>query len=147
MTFFRAQCFFRHPSKSLDLLQPLRAFPRKDPSVQHKFRGDKQYFHAFPRIFGLEYAFAHPLPDNDPALRKALARFQADNGMVVTGVVDFATYERALRHFVGLSADGTLARIGWASTHAEPVPQIAASPATPDAAVQVVSTNPGAAKY
>ena len=90
---------------------------------------------------------AQTLPDNDPALRKALARFQADNGMVVTGVVDFATYERALRHFVGLSADGTLARIGWASTHAEPVPHIAASPATPDAAVHAVSTNPGDAKY
>lgn len=62
-----------------------------------------------------------PLPENSIALRKALARFQADNGMVVTGVVDFPTYERALRHFVGLSAEGTLTRIGWASTHAEPV--------------------------
>lgn len=90
---------------------------------------------------------AQPQPDNDPALRKALARFQADNGMVVTGVVDFATYERALRHFVGLSADGTLARIGWASTHAEPVSHIAAGPAAPDAAVSVLSSNPGAAKY
>lgn len=70
---------------------------------------------------------ATPVPDNSPDLRRALARFQADNGMVVTGVVDFATYERALRNFVGLSADGTLARIGWASTHAEPVAETVAS--------------------
>eukprot|EP01038_Epipyxis_sp_PR26KG_P002958 gene2958-4200_t len=33
---------------------------------------------------------AQPLPDNAPALRKALAGCQADNGMVVTGVVAFA---------------------------------------------------------
>lgn len=68
---------------------------------------------------------AAPIPDNSAALRKALARFQADNGMVVTGVVDFPTYERALRNFVGLSADGTLARIGWATTQSEPVAVVA----------------------
>jgi hypothetical protein len=62
-----------------------------------------------------------PVPDDSVPLRQALARFQADKGMVVTGVVDFPTYERALRNFVSLSADGTLARIGWESTHAEPV--------------------------
>ena len=89
-----------------------------------------------------------PVPDNDPALRKALARFQADNGMVVTGVVDFPTYERALRHFVGLSADGTLARVGWAPTHALPVQTAAASPAAPGAAgVDVVSHDPDAPRY
>ncbi len=70
-------------------------------------------------------ASTEPVPENSPVLRKALARFQADNGMVVTGVVDFATYERALRNFVGLSPGGTLARIGWASTHAEPVMETA----------------------
>ncbi|MFN3438488.1 MAG: DUF4384 domain-containing protein [Acidovorax sp.] len=73
---------------------------------------------------------AQPMPENSMLLRKALARFQADNGMVVTGVVDFPTYERALRNFVGLSANGTLARIGWASTHAEPVIEVAAAAAT-----------------
>ncbi len=89
-----------------------------------------------------------PVPDNDPALRKALARFQADNGMVVTGVVDFPTYERALRHFVGLSADGTLARVGWAPTHALPVQTAAASPAAPGAAgVDGVSHDPDAPRY
>ncbi|EHL23367.1 hypothetical protein KYG_07755 [Acidovorax sp. NO-1] len=92
--------------------------------------------------------FTSPLPDNDPALRKALARFQADNGMVVTGVVDFPTYERALRHFVGLSAEGTLTRIGWAATHAQPVQSAAASPATPGTTgVDGVSNDPDAPRY
>ncbi|AYM96076.1 DUF4384 domain-containing protein [Acidovorax sp. 1608163] len=74
------------------------------------------------------------LAEPNPQLRAALARFQADNGMVVTGVVDFPTYERALRHFVDLAADGTLARIGWSSTHAEPVqpkPEAADQPTKP----------------
>ncbi|MBU1354012.1 MAG: DUF4384 domain-containing protein [Gammaproteobacteria bacterium] len=71
-----------------------------------------------------------PVPDDSVPLRQALARFQADKGMVVTGVVDFPTYERALRNFVSLSADGTLARIGWESTHAEPVATAPEPPAT-----------------
>jgi len=66
------------------------------------------------------------LPDESPAVRMAIGRFQADNGVVVTGVIDFATYERVLRHFVGLSAEGTLTRVGWASNHATPVPTAAA---------------------
>ncbi|WP_159916188.1 DUF4384 domain-containing protein [Pantoea sp. 18069] len=51
------------------------------------------------------------------ALRTALARFQADQGMVVTGVTDFSTYERALSGFVGVGPDGKLTRIGWASAN------------------------------
>ncbi|WP_426304132.1 DUF4384 domain-containing protein [Acidovorax facilis] len=90
---------------------------------------------------------ATPLPDNSPLLRRALARFQADNGMAVTGVVDFPTYERALRNFVGLSAQGTLARIGWASTHAEPVAQAAEAQAGPDALDDVVTSTQSAVKY
>ena len=90
---------------------------------------------------------ATPLPDNSPLLRRALARFQADNGMVVTGVVDFPTYERALRNFVGLSAQGTLARIGWASTHAEPVAQAAEGQAGPDALDNVATSTQSAVKY
>lgn len=95
-------------------------------------------------------AFAEqPLPDNDPSLRKALARFQADNGMVVTGVVDFPTYERALRHFVGLSADGTLARIGWASSHADPVPNATADSGVSDAVAlgMGMNSNSNTTKY
>ncbi|MDH1700678.1 DUF4384 domain-containing protein [Comamonas terrigena] len=51
-------------------------------------------------------------PD-DATLHAALARFQTDERMVVTGVVDFPTYERSLRNFVTLSPDGHLQRIGW----------------------------------
>jgi hypothetical protein len=41
--------------------------------------------------------------------------------MVVNGVVDFATYERALRHFVALGESGKLVRVGWQTTSAEPL--------------------------
>lgn len=60
------------------------------------------------------------LDEQSPEFRKALARFQADTGMVVSGVVDFPTYERALRHFVSLGKDGKLVQIGWSSTNASP---------------------------
>lgn len=80
------------------------------------------------------------LPDDSPAFRAAIARFQADNGVVVTGVVDFATYERVLRNFVGLSAEGTLTRVGWASNHPSPVP-----PAAADAAPAGAGSTPGPA--
>lgn len=50
---------------------------------------------------------------NHPAMRQALARFQADTGLVVTGIIDFSTYEFALRNFVALGEDGALTRIGW----------------------------------
>ncbi|MFT4196201.1 DUF4384 domain-containing protein [Ottowia sp.] len=51
-----------------------------------------------------------------PAVRSALAKFQADRGLVVSGVVDFPTYDAALRNFVTLAEDGSLARIGWSSS-------------------------------
>ena len=57
----------------------------------------------------------------NPLWRDALGRFQADNGMVVTGIVDFSTYERALRDFVTVSATGQMTRIGWSSKNAAPV--------------------------
>jgi len=55
------------------------------------------------------------LDENSQEFRTALGRFQADSGMVVSGVVDFPTYERALRHFVSLGNDGRLAQIGWST--------------------------------
>ena len=58
------------------------------------------------------------LPLNHPLLRRALAQFQADKGLVVTGRPDFATYERALRNFVALDENGALTRIGWTSSGA-----------------------------
>lgn len=45
--------------------------------------------------------------------QRALAKFQADQGMVVTGVIDFSTFERALRGFVAVGEDGQLLRVGW----------------------------------
>jgi hypothetical protein len=66
-------------------------------------------------------ADAATLAVNSPEFRAALGRYQADKGMVVNGVVDFATYERALRHFVALGENGKLVRVGWQSTSAEPL--------------------------
>lgn len=50
---------------------------------------------------------------DSPALRTALAQFQVDSLLVPTGVLDFSTYERAMRHFVSLAPDGSLQRVGW----------------------------------
>ena len=50
---------------------------------------------------------------NAPALREALAQFQADKGVIVSGTITFPTYEAALRNFVGLDQEGALTRIGW----------------------------------
>ncbi|WP_311220878.1 MULTISPECIES: DUF4384 domain-containing protein [unclassified Acidovorax] len=61
-------------------------------------------------------------------LRDALARFQADQGMVVSGVVDFATYERAMRSFVALGPDGKLVRVGWETKSGTPVAVAATAP-------------------
>ena len=58
-------------------------------------------------------AFEQAMTPENPALREAVGRFQADLGMVVTGAIDYTTYERALREFVTVGADGKLARIGW----------------------------------
>ncbi|PUE18625.1 peptidoglycan-binding protein [Limnohabitans sp. MMS-10A-160] len=59
-------------------------------------------------------------PPSLTTFRTALSKFQADNGMVVTGTVDFSTYERALRDYVALNAQGQLIRYGWLSTSADP---------------------------
>lgn len=66
---------------------------------------------------------AIPMEANSPELRSALARFQADAGMVVSGGIDFPTYERALRNFVALDKDGRLAQVGWTPTN--PLPAVA----------------------
>ena len=61
------------------------------------------------------------LAENSMEFRTALGRFQADTGMVVSGVVDFPTYERALRHFVSLGPDGKLVQIGWTANSDSPL--------------------------
>ncbi len=63
-----------------------------------------------------------------PEWREVLARYQADNGLVVTGVVDFTTYERALRNFVTLGPDGKLSRVGWNTKSDAPVAVAAGVP-------------------
>jgi len=67
-------------------------------------------------------AQAQPLPPQSRQLREALARFQTDRGMPASGELDFPTYEKALGGFVGLDAQGHLARIGWAPTSSTPLP-------------------------
>lgn len=62
---------------------------------------------------------AAALPPESLAVRDAIAQFQADAGMVVTGIVDFSTYEHALGDFVGLGSDGKLVRIGWPASQGE----------------------------
>ncbi|MFP5324282.1 MAG: peptidoglycan-binding protein, partial [Gammaproteobacteria bacterium] len=52
------------------------------------------------------------LPITHPTVRSALAKYQADQGMVVTGELNFATYERALRHYVTLGEDGQFISVG-----------------------------------
>lgn len=73
------------------------------------------------------------MPENSPEFVAALGKFQSDKGIAVTGVVDFSTYERALRNFVSLSSEGKLAQVGWTSTSAQPV-------ATPAVLKQVQTT-------
>jgi len=60
------------------------------------------------------------LPITHPTVRSALAKYQADQGMVVTGELNFATYERALRHYVTLGEDGQFIRVGWLPDSAQP---------------------------
>ena len=62
-----------------------------------------------------------PADEHSAEFITALSKFQADTGMVVSGVVDFATYERVLRNFVALDADGKLVQVGWSPTNATPL--------------------------
>lgn len=84
---------------------------------------------------------------NSLEFRRALGRFQADKGMVVTGAVDFPTYERALQNFVGLGEDGKLARVGWFPTSAEPVLAAGAPPMRGQSASVVPETVRSEAVY
>ena len=69
------------------------------------------------------------LDENSPEFVSALGKFQADNGAVVSGVVDFSTYERALRNFVALDKEGRLVQVGWTPTSATPVATVASAAA------------------
>ena len=58
-----------------------------------------------------------PIDENNPEFVAALGKFQADSGIVVSGTVDFETYERALRDFVALDSQGQMVRVGWSPTN------------------------------
>lgn len=60
------------------------------------------------------------LPITHPTVRSALAKYQADQGLVVTGELNFATYERALRNYVTLGENGQFIRVGWLPDSAQP---------------------------
>ena len=72
---------------------------------------------------------AVPMDANSPDFVSALGKFQADAGMVVSGVVDFATYERVLRNFVALDKEGRLVQVGWSPAHASPAATLAGAAA------------------
>ena len=61
-----------------------------EPSVRHQLITRSLVNRGYLR------AGAEQMADTSPALRMAIARFQADQGMVITGVIDFPTYEREI---------------------------------------------------
>jgi hypothetical protein len=73
-------------------------------------------------------------PDNSSDVKMALGKFQADTGMVVTGVIDFPTYERIMRTYTKLDADGKLITVGWNPNNAIPVPVVTESATKADLA-------------
>lgn len=76
---------------------------------------------------------------NDPIVRRALAKFQADRNMPVSGTVDFPTYEAALSNFVELGADGSFTRIGWSSSGPQ---QVAAADGSTAPAIGLTTAKP-----
>jgi Domain of unknown function (DUF4384) len=67
-------------------------------------------------------ASSENLDARSPDLLVALGKFQADNGLAVTGIVDFPTYERSLRDFVSLNATGQLIQVGWTAAGSTTTP-------------------------
>ena len=47
------------------------------------------------------------------ALREAIQRYQADQGVVITGNLNFETYERLTRDYVHFDGAGKFIRVGW----------------------------------
>jgi hypothetical protein len=52
-------------------------------------------------------------PNNTEAFKTALGKYQADSGMVVTGVIDFPTYERVMRSYTTLDENGKITTVNW----------------------------------
>jgi hypothetical protein len=70
---------------------------------------------------GYMSALQNAAADNSADFKAAVGRFQSDTGMVVTGLIDFATYERVLRSYTALDPEGKLITVGWSPTNAQPV--------------------------
>jgi hypothetical protein len=84
-------------------------------------------------------------PVNGEEFKKAVAKFQADQGMVVNGVVDFSTFERALRNFVAMGEDNQLQRVGW-TANATPTFNVSVAANTSVTHTAVTMTEPKADK-
>ena len=52
-------------------------------------------------------------PNNTEAFKTALGKYQADSGMVITGVIDFPTYERVMRSYTTLDENGKITTVNW----------------------------------
>lgn len=52
-------------------------------------------------------------PNNTEAFKTVLGKYQADSGMVVTGVIDFPTYERVMRSYTTLDENGKITTVNW----------------------------------
>lgn len=47
------------------------------------------------------------------SLRESIINFQKDEGIVITGDINFETYDRIMRHYVTIDNNGKFVRIGW----------------------------------
>lgn len=66
---------------------------------------------------------------DSPAFRKAVALYQASRDLTPAGVINFETYTRLMRGFVGMSADGKLARAEGSGPDGAPTARPAGLPA------------------
>ena len=66
-------------------------------------------------LVGLGYMKQQQIADlnNTAEFKAILGKYQADSGMVVTGVIDFPTYERVMRNYTKLDTDGKLVPVDW----------------------------------
>lgn len=71
------------------------------------------------RVLHAQGAWADEVNGLDtPAFRKVISRYQAANDLTPAGTVNFETYTKLMRSYVGMTADGKLRRDG-VTTHGE----------------------------
>jgi hypothetical protein len=66
-------------------------------------------------LSGLGYMKSQQIyePSNTEAFKSVLGKYQADSGLVITGVIDFPTYERVMRSYTKLDENGKLVTVDW----------------------------------